>query len=166
MVNPDQWFTANQLILNITKTKVLKFAPKTIAHVPLDISYKGQVLDEVNNTKFLGIHMDSNMNWKIHIEQITHKLNVARFMIRNLTHTLNVDILRMVYFVYFQLILQYGIILGGNSTHAQQIFKLQNRVNRIMSGMAPRESCSNLYKKLNILPVPCQYMLPLMLFVI
>ena len=87
-------------------------------------------------------------------------------MIRNLTHTLNVDILRMVYFVYFQPILQYGIILGVNSTHAQQIFKLQNRVNRIMSGMAPRESYRNLYKKLNILPVPCQYMLPLMLFVI
>ncbi len=77
----DQWFTANQLILNITKTKVIKFAPKTIAHVPLVISYKCQVLDEVNNTKFLGIHMDSNMNWKIHIEQITHKLNVACFKI-------------------------------------------------------------------------------------
>ena len=71
LVNLDQWFTANQLILNITKTKVIKFAPKTTTHVPLDISYKDQVLDEVNNTKFLGIHMDSNMNWKIHIEQIT-----------------------------------------------------------------------------------------------
>ena len=81
LVNLDQWFIANQLILNITKTKVIKFAPKTIAHVPLVISYKCQVLDEVNNTKFLGIHMDSNMNWKIHIEQITHKLNVACFKI-------------------------------------------------------------------------------------
>ena len=146
MVNLDQSFTANQLILNITETKVIKFAPMTIAHVSLVISYNGQVLDEVNNTKFLGIHMDSNMNWKIHIEQITHKLNVACFMIRNLTHTFNVDILRVVYFVYFQPILQYGIILGGNSTHAQQIFKLQKRVIRIMSGMAPRESYSNLYK--------------------
>ena len=118
LVNLDQWFTANQLILNITKTKVIKFAPKTIAHVPLDSSYKDQVLDEVNNTKFLGMHMDSNMNWKIHIEQITHKLNVPCFMVRNLTHTLNVDILCMVYFAYFQPILQYGIIFWGNSAHA------------------------------------------------
>ena len=166
LVNLDQWFTANQLILNITKIKVIKFAPKTIAHVPLVIFYKDQVLDEVNNTRFLGIHMDSNMNWKIHIEQITHKLNVACLMIRNLNHTLNVDILCMVYFAYFQPILQYGTILGGNSTHTQQIFKLQKTVIRIMPGVGPRASCRNLYKKLNILPVPCQYILPLMLFVI
>jgi len=77
----DQWFTANQLVLNITKTNVIKFTPKTTEHVPLGISYKNYVLDEVNSTKFLGIHIDSHMNWKIHIEQISHKLSVACFTI-------------------------------------------------------------------------------------
>jgi hypothetical protein len=96
------------------------------------------------------------MNWKTHIEQISHKLNTACFTIRNLTHTLNADILRMVYFAYFQPVLQYGIILGGNSAHAQQVFKLQKRAVRIMSGTGP----------INILPVPCQYILSLMLFII
>ena len=37
---------------------------------------------------------------------------------------------------------------------------------RIMSGMGPRSSCRNLFKKLRILPVPCQYILSLMLFII
>ena len=91
------------------------------------------------------------MNWKNHTEQISHKLSVACFMIRNLTHTLNAD---MVYFAYFQPVFQYGIIFWGNSAYAQQIFKLQKRVIRIMSGMGPRYSCRNLFKKLNILPVP------------
>ena len=86
------------------------------------------------------------MNWKIHIEQISHKLSVACFTIRNLTHTLNADTLLMVYFAYFQPVLQYGIIFWGNSTHAQQVFKLQKRVIRIMSGMGPRSSCRNLFK--------------------
>jgi len=135
----DQWFIANQLVLNITKTNVIKFTP-------LNISYTNYVLDEVNNTKFLGIHIDSHMNWKIHIEQISHKLSVACFTIRKLTHTLNADILRMVYFAYFQPVLQYGIIFGGNSTHAQQLFKLQKRVIRIMSGTGLRSSCRNLFK--------------------
>jgi hypothetical protein len=32
--------------------------------------------------------------------------------------------------------------------------------------MGPRSSCRNLFKKLNILPAPCQYILSLMLFII
>jgi len=36
----DQWFSANQLVLNITKTNVIKFTPKATEHVPLGISYK------------------------------------------------------------------------------------------------------------------------------
>jgi hypothetical protein len=90
----DQWFTTNQLVLNITKTNVIKFTSKTAVHVPLDISFTDNVLDEVNSTKFFGIHIDNHMNWKTHIEQISHKLNAACFTIRNVTHTLNADILR------------------------------------------------------------------------
>jgi hypothetical protein len=67
------------------------------------------------------------MNWKTHIEQMFHKLNAACFTIRKLIHTLNADILCMVYFAYFQPILQCGIILGGNSAHAQQVFELQKK---------------------------------------
>ena len=64
-----------------------------IVHVPLGISYKNYVSNEINSTKVLGMHIDSHMNWKNHIEQISHKLSVACFTIRNLTYTLNTDIL-------------------------------------------------------------------------
>ena len=127
-VIPKRTSDTEKLVLNSTKTNVIKFTPKTTVHVPLGISYKNYVLNEVNSTKFLGIHIDRHMNWKNHIEQISHKLSVACFTIRNLTHTLNADILRMVYFAYFQPVFQYGIIFWGNSAHAQQIFKLQKRV--------------------------------------
>ena len=53
----DQWLTTNQLVLNTTKTNVLKFTLKTTVHVPLDISLKDNILDEVNSTKFLGIYI-------------------------------------------------------------------------------------------------------------
>jgi len=42
-----------------------------------------------------------------------------------LIHPLNPDILHMVYFAYFHSVLQYGIIVWENSTHAHQVFKLQ-----------------------------------------
>jgi hypothetical protein len=113
LMSIDRWFTANQLMLNIIKTNVIKFTLKTTIHVPMDISYKNYVLEEVTSTKFLVIHIDSKKKKKNHIGQISHKLSVACFTIRNLTHTLNTDILRMVYFAYFQPVFQYGIILWG-----------------------------------------------------
>jgi len=70
------------------------------------------------------------------------------------------------YFVYFHSVLQYGIIFWGNSTHARQVFKLQKRVVRVISGVGLRSSCRSLLRKLNILPIACQYILSLMLFTV
>jgi hypothetical protein len=91
---------------------IIKFTSKTTVRVPLDISFKDNVLDEVNSTEFLGTYIDNHMNQKTHTEQISHNLNAVCFTIRHLMHTLNADTLRMVYFAYFQPVLQYGIIFG------------------------------------------------------
>ena len=71
------------------------------------------------------MHIDNHRNWKNYVEQILPELSAACFSIRNLIHTLKLDILHMVYFAYFHSVLQYGIIFWGNSTHAHQVFKLQ-----------------------------------------
>ena len=47
-----------------------------------------------------------------------------------------------------------------------KVFTLQKRIKRMMSGAKPRVSCRGLFRKLEILPVPCQYILSLMLFII
>jgi len=99
------------------KTNVIKFTPKTAAHIPLDIYYKDNVIGEEKSTKFLGMHIDNHMNWKNHVEQILPKLSAACFLMKKLIHTLNQDTLRMVCFAYIHLLLPYGIIFWGNSTH-------------------------------------------------
>jgi hypothetical protein len=43
---------------------------------------------------------------------------------------------------------------------------LLKRAIRIISVAAPRASCRGLFRKLEILPFPCQYILSLMLFII
>jgi hypothetical protein len=106
----DRWFRVNQLVLNITKTNVTKFTPIISVHVPLDIYYKDNLIDEVKSTKCLGMCIDNHINWKNHIKQLLPKLSVACFSIRTLTYTLNQDNLHMVYFAYFHSVLTYGII--------------------------------------------------------
>ena len=63
-------------------------------------------------------------------------------------------------------IIAYGIIFWGNSSHSNNIFKLQKKAIRIIVNVDDRVSCHELFKKLNILPLHCQYILSLLLFVV
>ena len=58
------------------------------------------------------------------------------------------------------------VILGGNSSNSKNIFTLQKRIIRIMVGAHPRTSCRKLFKKLEILTVPSDYIYSLMSFFI
>jgi len=76
------------------------------------------------------------------------------------------ETLRMVYFAYVHSIMSYGIILGGNQPHSDKIFKIQKRVIRILTNSRARDSCRELFKKLEILPLHSQYIFSLSIFVI
>jgi len=67
------------------------------------------------------------------------------------------ETLRMVYFAYIHSIMSYGIILGGNQPYSDKIFKIQKRVIRIITNSRMRDSCRELFKKLEILPLYSQY---------
>ena len=72
----------------------------------------------------------------------------------------------MVYFSYFHSIMTYGIILWANTHYSNEIFKIQTRVIRIITGIRNRESCREHFRTLEILPLQSQYILSLLLFVI
>jgi hypothetical protein len=72
----------------------------------------------------------------------------------------------MVYFAYVLSVVSYGIILGGNQPHSDKIFKIQKRVIRIIKNSRIRDSCWELFKKLEILPLYSQYIFSSLIFVI
>ena len=55
----------------------------------------------------------------------------------------------------------YGIIFWGNSSRSEEIFKVQKR---IIMNLSKHASCRQTFKELNILPVPSQYILSVLLF--
>jgi hypothetical protein len=66
--------------------------------------------------------------------------------------------LKSIYFEYFHSIITYGIIFWGNSSNSRKIF--------IMVRARHTTSCRSLFQKLEILPVPCQYIFSLMNFLV
>jgi IS1 family transposase len=94
------------------------------------------------------------------------KLSRACYAFRSLSHISGTDTLKSVYFAYFQFIIKYGIIFFGNSHNSKMIFTLLKTTFRIIAGVKSRNSCRNLFMRLEILPLPCKYMFTLMNFVV
>jgi hypothetical protein len=69
-------------------------------------------IKQTNETRFLGITLDSSLAWKQHIDQVVAKMSSACYALRNIKYVVSQDILRMVYFANIHSILSYGIFSG------------------------------------------------------
>jgi hypothetical protein len=103
------------------------------------------------------MQLDNHLNWKDHIDQIIPKLSAAYYAVRQMYHICNNNTLKSIYFAYFHSVIKYELIFWGNSPNSKKVFTLQKKVIRIMFGAHPRTSCRRLFKKLEILSVPSQY---------
>ena len=77
------WLCANKLSLNINKSNFVLFRPiqkKLPKSVTLFIN--NQSLTEENSIRYLGIYIDSNLNWKSHINYIAKKIKQYRHSIK------------------------------------------------------------------------------------
>ena len=71
-----EWLRSNRLSLNIKKKHVMVFGNKSnkiIKENQPKIVIDGETLEIVNETKFLGVYLDSALNWKKHINYIFKK---------------------------------------------------------------------------------------------
>ena len=90
----------------------------------------------------------------------------AGLAVRWLFHILNVYSLWMVCFAYFHSVLKYRIILGGNSACTVRYLCCKKRIVKIKTAIGCRSTCRRLFKKLDTLPIPCQYLFSLMMLVV
>jgi hypothetical protein len=118
------------------------------------------------NKKFLGLQIHNHLSWKNDTEQMIPKLSAACCAVRSMDHISSINTVKSIYYAYFHFVIKYGIILGGNSSISGKIFTLQNKILRIMAGAQPRTSCRNLFRRLQIPPLPCQYIVSLIKFVV
>jgi hypothetical protein len=71
--------------------------------------------------------------------------------------------LKLIYSAHVQSIMNY---FWASSSYANKVFILQKKIIRIIMNIKTRESCRDIFKKLEILPFYSQYIYSLLLFVI
>jgi hypothetical protein len=162
----NEWFDANLLSLNYDKTQYVHFTPKGTFFQDSIIGYNNKFISVSTNTKFLGMITENMLSWKAHIDQLIPKLCSACYTIRTVKPFMCQENLKSVYYSYFHSLITYGIIFWGNSSHSFHVFRLQKRVIRIITRSRPRDSCTQLFKKLGILPLTLQYILSLLTFIV
>ena len=73
------WFRANQLSLNISKTNLMLFWPKGKMMI---VTIDGLTILQVHKTRFLGVILDDELSWTSHINHIRDKLRANKHLMQ------------------------------------------------------------------------------------
>lgn len=160
-----KWLSANNLKINLQKTKCMQFYTNGSKPQVLNINFDGQIIEHVATTKFLGITLDSNCGWKQHIEGLCSKINRFIFVLRRVSQVVSREVAITAYNGYVSSSLRYGIIMWGNSGDSVGAFILQKRCIRSIFGLKQLDSCRPYFKKYRLLTLPCLYIMEVSIFV-
>ena len=81
--NFKEWCENSHLMLNTTKTKEIIFDPKTVClHDPVLMG--GTQTEQVVSYKYLGIQMDNQLKWNVHVDYLCAKLAQRLHFLRRL----------------------------------------------------------------------------------
>ena len=103
--------------------------------------------------KYLGILIDSQLNFSYHINSISNKLGRAIGMLSKIRHYVTKDTLRSIYFGMFLSVLIYGAQIWGlrGSNHFIRLERLQNKAIKIINFANFYDPILPLYKESKIL---------------
>ena len=110
-----------------------------------------------NETKFLGLYLTEDVTWDVHIKHVCDILNKNYYVIHLLKNITSINTFRSIHFANFHSHLGYGILFWGGDSQHTKVFKLQKKVVRLICNVKRKTSCRDLFRTLNILPVPCVY---------
>ena len=125
-----QTFLEYQQVKFCTVSPNPKKIPKSVT-----LFINNQSLTEENSIRYLGIYIDSNLNWKSHINYIAKKVKRSIGTLSKLRYYLNSKTLLDLYYALVYPFLTYCVIAWGNTyqTSLQPLSVLQKKAIRIIT---------------------------------
>lgn len=159
------WMTEHNLEINFNKTKIISFHPRQKIPININFSFKNNKLEVVDKFTLLGLNIDTQINWKSHIQKIRAKISKFSYALREIKKATDLKTALVTYYAYAYAWLKYGVILWGNSTDAPTLFTLQKKLIRILVNIEITDSCKPYFQELKILSLPCLYIFEVCKFV-
>lgn len=142
------WLNHNLLTLNIAKTNYVAFSASTQSQ-PSEalISLKAhtccgtntqmcncQYIMRVDNVKYLGVYLDSTLNWQTHLTVLTGRVRKLTFTFKRLRSTLQGATLTAVYYALVQSLLTYCITVWGGA-YTSTLLKVERAQRAVLKVM-------------------------------
>ena len=134
----QKWISLNKLTLNINKTHSILFhRNKVLPQIIPDIKIGPDSIKYLDSTKFLGLYIDSQLNWKKHINHINNKLNKQCGIIYLTRHCFNKKALKQIYHSLIYPHLTYCQIVWGATyiSTLKPLITTQKRIIRTILGL-------------------------------
>ena len=78
-----QWSSANDMVVNSTKTKEIVMAPQALTSNLQPLRVDTSSIERVSSAKLLGLHINSDLTWSTHIEAIVSKATQRLYFLKH-----------------------------------------------------------------------------------
>ena len=157
------WLNVNRLALNISKTNFVIFRTynKPIKH-NMTLKINKKAISQKEHIKYLGITIDSHLNWKNHIFNVSKKISRSIGIMYKLREFMNIKMLINIYYSLIYSHLVYAIHVWGSAcdTELNKILILQKKAVRMITKNdqyplvpGPLVPSNPIFKELGILKV-------------
>ncbi len=164
-----QWFSANILTINLDKTcyTISKCRNKQIPEYLNSIQIENAIVKKVLSTKYLGVILDENLDWKEHMSNINNSLIKTSNSFKIIKHQVSQLDKIIFYYDYIYSKIQYGIEVYGKAsiTALRKVQTQQNRAIKILFNKDFLTPTHSLHKDIDILLVQDIFKLYILKFV-
>ena len=102
-------------------------------------------------TKFLGVWIDSELNWKEHTSRLVLKLKSRLGLLRHSKNFLNPQCMKVLYYAQVHSNLSYCLSMWGNMINKTQLNKISKIQNQCVATIDKKLSVSDIYKNYRLL---------------
>lgn len=153
MMNEDceklqKYMDTNQLTINDKKTQYMLFNENT----NIQIKYKNKLISRTAEIKYLGMHIDETLKWKIHIEKTLSKIVGVAAVFWRISKYIPYHKKRQIFFALFSSRITYGIMIWYSAfkIHINQLQIIQNKAIRNLYNHPITVSNKHIHKQNNI----------------
>lgn len=148
-----KWLSDNLLTLNLDKTNYIDFSYNK--HNTLHDNNNIDGITKCETTKYLGVIMDSKLNWKAHTEHLKKKLRKTIYtfvLLRNITTP---QVLKSIYYALVESQIKYGILAWGAAYQNEltKISLVQKKILKIMHRFPTRYDSISLFSTAEVMTV-------------
>ena len=143
------WFNANKLTLNVSKTVGMLFSPNKKQY-DLKIEIDSTRIPMVESNKFLETWVDRHLNWKTHIDKLALQINSRNGLLKGRQRIISSNAMKVLYYAQIHSIIQYGIVVWGNMANKTQIKRLQKLQSISVRQIDRQKHTGKVYQKYKI----------------